>query len=117
MSSSINERLERVEAENREQSGKLQTAVDLLKRIDLALTGDGERGITGIVATAKSAHRRLDEAEEERTSFERVTLQRFESIEAAAHKERWMGRIGSGVVGATVAGCAAWLKHKFGIGE
>lgn len=109
----LTQRMANVEAENKAQSTKLDDALTLLKRVDLALTGDAERGITGIVATAKSAHRRLDEAAEKRAVWESEAKKRMDDIEADAIKERWVGRIGSGVVGATVASVAAWLKTRW----
>lgn len=115
--SALTRRIANVEAETKTQSSQLNEAVQILRDVKLALSGDTALGITGIVATAKSAHRRLDEVERQAITAHVQAVKRMEEIEAAAQKERWMGRIGSGVVGAGIAGFCAWLKHKFGIGE
>ena len=107
----IEARLRAVEEQNAEQ-------LTMLRDIKLAITGDGALGITGIVATAKSAHRRLDDEREARMSLERSTKERMDKIEADAEKEKWVGRIGSGVVGAAIAGAGLYLKGLiFGNGK
>lgn len=105
----LSQRIANLEKTDKEQTDKLDEAVNLLRRMNTALSGDPALGITGIVATAKSAHRRLDE-------FEKTADERMTAIEEAAKKERWMGRIGSGVVGATITGIVVWIKGKLGIG-
>lgn len=110
-------RLKTVEDQNQEQTGKLDLTVGMLKEMRTAIVGDAPLGITGIVVTAKSAHRRLDEVEKDRASFEAQAVKRMETIEASAEREKWMGRIGSGVVGAAIAGAGLWLKGLFFAGK
>lgn len=112
----LSQRIANVEAETKAQSGQLEEVVGILREMKTAFAGNPELGITGIVATAKSAHRRIDEAAKERAIWESEAAKRMTDIEDAAQKERWMGRIGSGVVGATVAAIGMWLKSKLGFG-
>ena len=112
----INNRIDALERNDKEQSDKLDRAVKLLEGIHLAFSGDAGLGIQGIVQVASQAHRRIDSVERHGAERERAANERMDKIEANAAREKWVGRIGSGVVGACITGAGLWLKEKLGLG-
>ncbi len=70
----------------------------LLTRIDLALTGDTERGIIGMVESQRAMAVRISTAENDIAELKR---------------EKWFARLGQSAVAGAVGAAAMWLKSRF----
>ena len=82
---------------------RLEKIETLLARIDLAITGDGVRGVSGLVHTTQALHRRMDSCESA-----------IAEVKTVQHHERWYGRLGAGLVGAIGGAVVGWFKTKVG---
>lgn len=60
--SAIEARLKAVERQNATQTDKLDESLRLMRMLHTSIAGSPELGITGLAATAASAHRRIDVA-------------------------------------------------------
>ncbi|HEX2099177.1 MAG TPA: hypothetical protein VHF69_00855 [Candidatus Synoicihabitans sp.] len=83
-----------------EENTKLDRLLDLCQRLDTAIQGDQARGVDGMVQRMAR--------QEETFALARRDIDQLKS-------EKWLARLGSGVVGGAVVGVGAWLKIKFGI--
>jgi hypothetical protein len=86
-----------------ETEQRLEKIEALLSRIDLAITGDGVRGVTGLVHTTQALHRRIDECEKNLTE-----------VRTVQQHERWYGRVGAAFIGAMAGVAAGWFKTSLG---
>ena len=109
----LEQRVDILEKNDEKQTKLLDSTNVLVKEIHSALIGNKSFGIVGIAQLTAEAHSKIAELKRDTESANYQVNEKVKALAATVEKEKWMSRLGGGVVGAVSAGVIMWAKKTF----